>query len=71
MEKIDKGNGTDYMEMIEQQAKPTEKYEMIIRQQTTPARFRVRRIKMWVLLHFRQYHGNGYRRGLDVYLMSA
>ena len=38
LKKIDKGNGTDYMEMIEQQAKLTEKHEMIIRQQTTPAK---------------------------------
>lgn len=38
LKKIDKGNGTDYMETIEQQAKLTEKHEMIIRQQTTPAK---------------------------------
>ena len=31
-------NGTDYMETIEQQAKLTEKHEMIIKQQTTPAK---------------------------------
>ena len=35
---IDKGNGTDYMKTIEQQAKLTEKHEMIIKQQTTPAK---------------------------------
>ena len=35
LKKIDKGNGTDYMETIEQQAKLTEKHEMIIKQQTT------------------------------------
>ena len=34
LKKIDKGNGTDYMETIEQQAKLTEKHEMIIK--TTP-----------------------------------
>ena len=33
-----KGNGTDYMDTIEQQAKLTEKHEMIIKQQTTPAK---------------------------------
>ena len=38
LKKIDKGNGTDYMETIEQQAKLTEKHEMIIKQQTTPAK---------------------------------
>ena len=38
LKKIDKGNGTDYMKMIEQQAKLTEKHEMIIKQQTTPAK---------------------------------
>ena len=38
LKKIDKGNGTDYMETIEQQAKLTEKHEMIINQQTTPAK---------------------------------
>ena len=38
LKKIDKGNGTDYMEIIEQQAKLTEKHEMIIKQQTTPAK---------------------------------
>ena len=31
LKKIDKGNGTDYMETIEQQAKLTEKHEMIIK----------------------------------------
>ena len=31
-------NGTDHMETIEQQAKLTEKHEMIIKQQTTPAK---------------------------------
>ena len=38
LKKIDKGNGTDYMETIEQQAKLTEKHEMIIKQQTTTAK---------------------------------
>jgi len=38
LKKIDKGNGTDYMETIEQQAKLTEKHKMIIKQQTTPAK---------------------------------
>ena len=38
LKKIDKGNGTDYMETIEKQAKLTEKHEMIIKQQTTPAK---------------------------------
>ena len=38
LKKIDKGNGTDYMETIEQQAKLTEKHEMIIKQQTTPTK---------------------------------
>ena len=38
LKKIDKGNGTDYMETIEQQAKLTEKHEMIIKQQTTSAK---------------------------------
>ena len=38
LKRIDKGNGTDYMETIEQQAKLTEKHEMIIKQQTTPAK---------------------------------
>ena len=38
LKKIDKGNGTDYIETIEQQAKLTEKHEMIIKQQTTPAK---------------------------------
>ena len=38
LKNIDKGNGTDYMETIEQQAKLTEKHEMIIKQQTTPAK---------------------------------
>ena len=38
LKKIDKGNGTGYMETIEQQAKLTEKHEMIIKQQTTPAK---------------------------------
>ncbi len=37
LKRIDKGNGTDYMETIEQQAKLTEKHEMI-KQQTTPAK---------------------------------
>ena len=32
LKKIDKGNGTDYMETIEQQAKLTEKHEMILLQ---------------------------------------
>lgn len=36
MKKIDDGNGTDYMKSIEEQAKLTEKQEMIIKQQTTP-----------------------------------
>ena len=38
LKRIDKGNGTDYMKTIEQQAKLTEKHEMIIKQQTTPAK---------------------------------
>ena len=38
LKKIDKGNGTDYMETIEKQAVLSEKHEMIIKQQTTPAK---------------------------------
>ena len=38
LKKIDKGNGTDYMETIEKQATLSEKQEMIIKQQTTPAK---------------------------------
>ena len=38
LKKIDKGNGTDYMETIEKQATLSEKHEMIIKQQTTPAK---------------------------------
>ena len=38
LKRIDKGHGTDYMKTIEQQAKLTEKHEMIIKQQTTPAK---------------------------------
>ncbi len=34
MKKIDKGNGTDYMKEIEDNAKLTDKHEMIIAQQT-------------------------------------
>lgn len=38
LKKIDKGNGTDYMETIEKQATLSEKHKMIIKQQTTPAK---------------------------------
>ena len=38
LKRIDYGNGTDYLKTIEQQAKLTEKHEMIIKQQTTPAK---------------------------------
>ena len=38
LKRIDYGNGTDYLKIIEQQAKLTEKHEMIIKQQTTPAK---------------------------------
>ena len=35
---VENTGGSDYMETIEQQAKLTEKHEMIIKQQTTPAK---------------------------------
>ena len=37
LKKIDAKNDTDYLKNIEQNAKLTEKHEMIIRQQTTSA----------------------------------
>ena len=36
------------METIEQQAKLTEKHEMIIKQQTTPAKDLVESIRLWL-----------------------
>ena len=36
LEKIDAGNGTDYLEAIRKNAKLTEKHELIIQQQTAP-----------------------------------
>ena len=36
LRKIDYGNGTNYLKIIEEQAKLTEKHEMIIKQQTAP-----------------------------------
>ena len=38
LKRIDYGNGTEYLKIIEQQAKLTEKHRMIIKQQTTPAK---------------------------------
>lgn len=38
LKRIDKGNGTDYMETIEKQATLIEKHEIIIKQQTTSAK---------------------------------
>ncbi len=49
LKRIDKGNGTDYMETIEQQAKLTEKHEMITAADDPCKRFggKLGVIKMW------------------------
>ena len=56
LKKIDKGNGTDYMETIEKQAKLTEKHEMIIKQQTTVAHKFCPKFMLFVLSFFDFFH---------------